>query len=49
VQAHVGDQGPFPVSADASSRGFYLPSGLGITEEQIAYVCDAIEDVLGPH
>ena len=33
----------FPVTEDISARGFYLPSGLAITDEQIHYVCDALE------
>ena len=33
----------FPVTEDASARGFYLPSGLAITDEQIAYVCDCVQ------
>lgn len=42
VKKMVGDQGPFPVSERISKEGLYLPSGLAITEEQIAYVCDTI-------
>ncbi|MBT4120393.1 MAG: DegT/DnrJ/EryC1/StrS family aminotransferase [Candidatus Peribacter sp.] len=35
----------FPVTEDASARGFYLPSGLAITDEQIAYVCETMRSV----
>ncbi len=35
----------FPVAEDIEKRGLYLPSGLAITQEQIAYVCSAIKDV----
>lgn len=45
-RSRVGLQGPFPVSEDIASRGLYLPSGLGITQEQIGLVCDAVADVL---
>ena len=31
-----------PVSAEVSATGFYLPSGLALSEEQIEYVCDAV-------
>lgn len=33
----------FPVSSDLSKRGFYLPSGLAITKEQIGFVSDAVK------
>lgn len=35
----------FPVSTMLSERGFYLPSGLALTEEQIQYVCDSLRAV----
>lgn len=35
-----------PVSERAYRRGFYLPSGLTLTEEQIRAVCRAMESVL---
>jgi perosamine synthetase len=46
VRSRAGNQGPFPVSEDASARGLYLPSGLALTPAQLQYVCDAIADVL---
>jgi perosamine synthetase len=38
-------QGPFPVAEDVARRGFYLPSGLALTDEQIAYVCDSLRAI----
>lgn len=35
-----------PVTERAYRRGFYLPSGMTLTEAQIASVCDALEAVL---
>ena len=35
----------FPVSTWLSERGFYLPSGLALTEEQIQYVCDSLRNI----
>lgn len=32
----------FPVAEDLCARGFYLPSGSGLTEEEIHFVCDVI-------
>jgi len=32
----------FPVTERLSNEGFYLPSGSGLTEEQIRYVCELI-------
>lgn len=37
---------PCPVSARVAASGFYLPSGLALTEEQIDYVCDAFKACL---
>src|SRR3989339_21881 len=39
------EQGPFPVTEDIAERGLYLPSGLALTEEQIAAVISAIHDI----
>ncbi len=36
-----------PHSENLYHRGFYIPSGLGITDEQIATVAQAVEKVLG--
>lgn len=33
----------FPVSDDAHTYGFYLPSGLALTDEQILQVCDEVK------
>ncbi len=35
----------FSVTEDVSARGFYLPSGLAITDEQIEYVCDCVKEL----
>jgi perosamine synthetase len=35
-----------PVANEISETGFYLPSGLGLTRQQIDWVCDAVRDVL---
>jgi len=34
--------GSYPVSRDLYNRGFYLPSGLGLTADQIEYVVDEL-------
>lgn len=38
-------KGNYPVSTDLSQRGFYLPSGLAITEEQIEKVVTSIKEI----
>lgn len=38
-------EGPFPVTEDVARRGFYLPSGLTLTEEQVDAVCSALRSV----
>jgi perosamine synthetase len=37
-------EGDYAVTDELSANGFYLPSGSGLTEEQIAYVCDAVRE-----
>lgn len=37
----------YPVAERLARRGLYLPSGLALTEDQIAGVCDAVWEVLG--
>lgn len=37
--------GRYPVADDLSSRGFYLPSGLGITKNQIEQVADGLHNL----
>lgn len=37
----------YPVSERLSRRGFYLPSGLGLTEEHVDLVCQAVHRVFG--
>lgn len=46
TQPIVRTKGSFPVSISASKRGFYLPSGLAITEEQIKRVAYVINHTL---
>jgi perosamine synthetase len=35
----------YPVASDIGRRGLYLPSSTGLTQEDIAYVVDAVTDV----
>jgi perosamine synthetase len=35
-----------PIANEISETGFYLPSGLRLTRQQLDRVCDAVEDVL---
>jgi perosamine synthetase len=37
----------YPVAEEFSQRGLYLPSGSGLTEEQIDYVCTTIKEIHG--
>ncbi|MBA4392555.1 MAG: aminotransferase DegT [Desulfobacca sp.] len=37
--------GPYPVAEAISEQGFYLPSGLTISRDQIQYVCHQIENI----
>lgn len=39
---NINVEGIFPISEHMSRQGFYLPSGLAITEDQINYVCDTV-------
>ena len=36
----------YPVAERLARKGLYLPSGLGLTEDQLGRVCDAVEKVL---
>jgi perosamine synthetase len=36
----------YPVAERLARQGLYLPSGLALTEDQIAHVCDAVHEVL---
>ena len=40
-------RGKFPVADNVSVRGLYLPSGTGLTDDQIDVVCDAVKEYLG--
>ena len=35
----------YPISSDLSERGFYIPSGLALTEKQVSKVIEAIKKV----
>ena len=50
-QPALRDRGLFaddhhPVAERIARRGLYLPSGLGLTEIQLARVCDAVREIL---
>ena len=36
----------YPVAERLARQGLYLPSGLGLTECQLAQVCEAVRDAL---
>jgi len=36
----------YPVAERLARRGLYLPSGLALTREQLARVCEAVREVL---
>lgn len=36
-----------PVAEKLSNKGFYVPSGLGITDEEIIYVSDCVKELIG--
>jgi perosamine synthetase len=38
--------GPYPVAEKLSEQGFYLPSGLTISSEQIEYICRQIKKIV---
>ncbi|MDA1209162.1 MAG: DegT/DnrJ/EryC1/StrS family aminotransferase [bacterium] len=37
----------YPVAEDIAQRGFYLPSGLALSEEQLSYVCETLHAIAG--
>jgi perosamine synthetase len=39
--------GSFPVSEDLAQRGLWLPSSIGLSEEQVESVCTAVKQTLG--
>ena len=41
------DHSSCPVSKKLYDSGFYIPSGAGMTPEQIAYTCEAVHETLG--
>ena len=34
----------FPVTTEISAKGLWLPSGITVTDEQIRYICDMIQE-----
>jgi len=38
------DGGDYPIADDISQRGLYLPSGSGLTDDEIVYICDTIKE-----
>ena len=38
-----------PVSERIAERGFYIPSGVGLTDEEIEYVAQTVGEVLAAH
>jgi perosamine synthetase len=36
----------YPVAEYIARKGLYLPSGIGLTEEQLTAVCDTVHEVL---
>ena len=39
--------GNFPVTDEIAQRGLYLPSGSGLKNEQIDFICDTIGKIKG--
>lgn len=39
------DKKDFPVSIELSQKGFYLPSGIDLTDEQIGFICSKIKEI----
>ncbi|MBI1813301.1 DegT/DnrJ/EryC1/StrS family aminotransferase [Candidatus Peregrinibacteria bacterium] len=44
--SHFAQGESFPVAEDLSRRGFYLPSGLALTQDQLDAVCRAVHSIL---
>lgn len=40
------DDESFPVAEEISKKGLYLPSGTGLSAEQIEYICSCVKEVL---
>jgi perosamine synthetase len=45
LSTHPQHKASFPVTEEVSQRGFYLPSGLALTEEQLGIVCNAVREI----
>ena len=39
------DKKDFPVSIELSKKGFYLPSGIDLSDEQIGFICNKIKGI----
>ncbi|MEX0895731.1 MAG: DegT/DnrJ/EryC1/StrS family aminotransferase [Patescibacteria group bacterium] len=46
LRSYVKKNQKFPISEELASSGFYLPSGLTITENQIKYVANELKKIL---
>jgi len=42
---HPQAKASFPITEDIAQRGFYLPSGLALTEEQLTFVCNTVRKI----
>ena len=42
----IDDRASFPVAERLARRGFYIPSGLGLTEQKVIYVADKVKEIL---
>ena len=43
---NIIDNNKYPVTEFISKKGFYLPSGFNLTEEQINYICNSLINVI---
>ncbi len=43
---HLFDGEKYPVAEKLGERGFYVPSGLSVTEEQREYVAEQVREIL---
>lgn len=44
---YQASDGDFPVATAQVPKAFWLPSGFNLTEDQVRFVCDSIQDFLG--
>jgi perosamine synthetase len=45
-QAYPSAKERYPVAERLSKQGFYLPSGLALTQEQVDYVCETLKTIV---